>query len=74
MVVIIVLTEVLIVLKFDWETVTRPFPMHVTIFWIVFASSLVGWTIWHFYVKRYLNWREKRISNAGSKLITKKSE
>lgn len=63
MVVIIVLTEVLIVLKFDWDTVTRPFPLHVTIFWILFTICIVGWTIWHFFIKRALHWREKRMNN-----------
>jgi phosphatidylserine synthase 2 len=54
MVVIIVLTEVLITLKFDWETVTRPFPLHVSIFWVVFIIALVGWTIWNFYISPYM--------------------
>ena len=61
LVVIIVLTEFLIVLKFDWETVTQPFPLHVTLFWLLFTICLVTWTIWHFFIKRAINSKEKKL-------------
>ena len=60
MVVLTLFTEILIVFKFDMATIIKPFPNHVIIFWTVMFSSLVLWTIWHFYIKPYLNWKEKQ--------------
>ena len=47
----ILATETLIVFKFDWETVTKPFPPMIANCWIVFGVGLVLWTIWQFYLK-----------------------
>ena len=66
MIVCIVFTEVLIVLKYDWDTVTKPLPMHISVFWIVFISVLVLWTIWQFYIKPFLNLQEKKIIKNGN--------
>ena len=49
----ILATETLIVFKFDWETVTKPFPPTVAKCWIVFGIGLVVWTIWQFYLKQF---------------------
>ena len=64
-VITIIFTEVLICLKFDWETVTKPFPPHISICWIVAGIGLLLWTVWQFYVSPYINHRqnEKRIEN-----------
>ncbi len=67
MCVVIIFTEVLIVLKFDWETVTKPFPLHVTIFWIGFLFVLFAWTVWHFYIKQFIRWQEKKIEKQDKK-------
>jgi phosphatidylserine synthase 2 len=47
----ILATEVLIVLKFDWETVSKPLPPMIAKCWIVFFSGLFLWTFWQFYLK-----------------------
>jgi phosphatidylserine synthase 2 len=56
----IIITEVLIVLKFDWETVSKPLPPKIALFWAFFIGCLVLWTIWQFYLKPLLHWTEKR--------------
>ncbi len=67
LVVIIVFTELMIVLKFDWETVTRPFPPHVSLFWLLFTICIVAWTIWHFYIKRAIYSKEKKLDKSKTK-------
>jgi hypothetical protein len=59
----IVLTEALIVFKFDWDLVSKPFPRHVIIGWSIFLTGLILWMLWHFYLKPHLNRQEKKISN-----------
>ena len=39
MIVTVIITELLITLKFDWETITKPLPPHVLMFWTVGASG-----------------------------------
>ena len=56
----IIITEVLIVFKFDWETVTKPFPRHIAISWTIFLTGLFLWTVWQFWIKPFLNWEENR--------------
>ncbi|CAL4090845.1 unnamed protein product, partial [Meganyctiphanes norvegica] len=46
----IVCTELLLIIKFGWETVTIPFPRHVVILWILFIFTLILWTIWNFFI------------------------
>ena len=45
------MTETLIILKFDWDLVTRPLPHHIATMWAVIGAGLVIWTIWYFLVK-----------------------
>ena len=47
----ILATEVSIILKFDWKTVSMPFPPKIAKFWIIFFSGLFLWTFWQFFVK-----------------------
>jgi phosphatidylserine synthase 2 len=54
-VITIITTEVLICLKFDWETVTKPFPPDIAFYWKIFGSILTLWTVWQFYVWPYIN-------------------
>ena len=63
----IIITEVLIVLKFDWETVTKPLPFHITLFWITFVIGLVLWTIYHFWFKRLIHWGHRKTIEAAEK-------
>jgi len=54
----IIITEVLITLKFDWHTFTKPLPDHVTFGWSIGLAVLAIWTIWHFYLQRLLRHTE----------------
>jgi hypothetical protein len=60
MVVAIIITEVLITLKFDWETFTKPLPQHVALGWIIGLAGWALWTVWHFYLQRLLMHTEQR--------------
>ncbi|OON16217.1 hypothetical protein X801_07972, partial [Opisthorchis viverrini] len=50
----VIITELLIILKFGWNTVTKPLPRHVALFWLVAIVGLTLWTFWHFYITRWL--------------------
>ncbi|XP_064634708.1 phosphatidylserine synthase 2-like isoform X2 [Lineus longissimus] len=50
----IILTELLVILKFDWETITKPLPRPVAIFWCLGLILLVVWTIHRFFIRRDL--------------------
>jgi phosphatidylserine synthase 2 len=52
---VIILTELLVILKFDWQTITKPLPRSVTIFWCLGLLGLVAWTIHRFYIRRDLH-------------------
>jgi len=56
----IIITEVLITLKFDWHTFTKPLPRHVVVGWTIGLAVLAIWTIWHFYLQRLLRHTEVR--------------
>lgn len=57
----IVITEILITLKFDWNTFTKPLPRHIALFWIIGLAGLALWTIWHFYLQRLLYHTEQKL-------------
>lgn len=52
MIAAIIITELLIVVKFDWDTITKPLPTHVTYGWILGFSFLLIFTVWKFYIFR----------------------
>lgn len=52
MIAAIIITELLIVVKFDWETITKPLPTHVAYGWILGFSFLLIFTVWKFYIFR----------------------
>jgi phosphatidylserine synthase 2 len=54
LVVAVIITEVLITLKFDWSTFTKPLPQHVALAWIIGLVALAVWTLWNFYIQRLL--------------------
>ena len=64
----IIITEILIILKFDWETSTKPLPPDVAFWWKVFGTLLLVYTIWNFYVNPLLHWSERRNSRAARRL------
>jgi hypothetical protein len=74
MCVVIVFTELLIVLKFAWDIVTKPLPTHMVIFWTGFLTIIVLWTIWHFYIKAFLHWNENKINEKHRKKTLNKFE
>lgn len=48
----IIITEFLIVVKFDMETISKPLPQHIALFWIVGALGLMFFTFWKFFIYR----------------------
>ena len=48
----IIVTEVLICLKFDWELITRPLPTHIAWCWGAIVAVWLAWTAWHFFPRR----------------------
>lgn len=52
MIIAIIITEFLIVVKFDWKTISKPLPPHIAYFWILGLLLLIGWTIFKFYIYR----------------------
>jgi len=46
----IVVTELLICVKFGWNTITKPLPKHIAIWWVVGCCLLVGYTVIKFYL------------------------
>ncbi|XP_077994154.1 phosphatidylserine synthase 2-like [Glandiceps talaboti] len=51
-----VTTEVLIVLKFDLDLVLQPFPTHIWWCWVLGLTLLTSWTIWNFFIRRYIKY------------------
>ena len=56
----IIITEVLIVFKFDSATATKPLPFHIVLVWASIATAVVVWTIYQFWFKRFIFWRQKK--------------
>nr|XP_027199856.1 phosphatidylserine synthase 2-like [Dermatophagoides pteronyssinus] len=64
----IIITELLIILKFDFEVITKPLPKHIRYSWIGAIIILAVWTIWRFLLKNtiqfmYQNRRPSVISS-----------
>ena len=58
----IIITELLICLKFDWDTFTKPPPTSVIVCWTVSLSILGLWTVWHFYLQRLFIHTEAKLN------------
>lgn len=52
MILAIVITELLVTIKFDFATISKPLPKHIAYFWILGFMGLVAYTVWKFYIKR----------------------
>ena len=48
----IIITELLVTVKFGWETIIKPVPAPLSYFWIIGVIGLVMYTVWKFYIKR----------------------
>ncbi|KAG8182576.1 hypothetical protein JTE90_021716 [Oedothorax gibbosus] len=51
----IVITEFLVIAKFDFETITKPLPTHILYFWIFALFILFLWTVWKFFFAHKLS-------------------
>ena len=51
----IVVTELLICVKFGWDTITKPLPRSIAIAWISFAIGLILYTIVKFVIFKPTN-------------------
>ena len=40
----IIMTELLICLKFGWSTITKPLPRHIAMWWVLGATLLIVYT------------------------------
>jgi len=46
----IITTELLICIKFGWDTITKPLPRHIALWWVLGVSLLVVYTVVKFYL------------------------
>lgn len=51
--IIITATEILLVIKFGLNIISKPLPIYKALLWILFIIAVVIWTIWNFYIKQY---------------------
>lgn len=54
MLISIIITELLIILKFDFAVVTKPLPKHIFLFWVGAIILLVLWTLWRFVLRNFI--------------------
>ncbi|KAJ2525659.1 hypothetical protein IWW43_006721 [Coemansia sp. RSA 1935] len=52
MLIVTLLTELLIIVKFARGEFTEPFPRYVVVFWSVVASLLAAFSVWQFVLKK----------------------
>jgi hypothetical protein len=46
----IIVTELLICIKFGWSTITKPLPRHIALWWVLGAAILLVYTVVKFYL------------------------
>lgn len=46
----IIVTELLICIKFGWSTITKPLPRHIAMWWVLGAALLLIYTVVKFYL------------------------
>ena len=46
----VVITEVLVCVKFGWDTITIPLPRHIALWWMAFAGFLLVYTFIKFFI------------------------
>ena len=46
----IIVTELLICIKFGWSTITKPLPRHIALWWVLGAALLLVYTVVKFYL------------------------
>lgn len=65
MLISIIITELLIILKFDFEVVTKPLPSHICYFWLGAIAILLAWTVWRFFLKNTIKILYQTVPNSG---------
>lgn len=70
----ILVTECMVVIKFGFETITKPFPLHIIVFWVLFVVVFLCWSFWNFTYKlprrrRTASGREVSESNEDFKKV-----
>ncbi|GAU97853.1 hypothetical protein RvY_09082 [Ramazzottius varieornatus] len=56
MVLIVIITELLIVMRFDLELITKPLPSMIALLWLTFGTLCIMWTIWQFGYRGKIRW------------------
>ncbi|CAG0920925.1 unnamed protein product [Notodromas monacha] len=74
MLVTIVFTEFLLVLKCGWETVTKPLPWHIGLFWSVGFAGLLGWSLYNFLLRPKMYARYRASHDASSRVSISQEE
>ena len=69
-VITIVVTELLICIKFGWATITKPLPRHIALWWVLGAGLLLVYTVVKFYLLKpnHVPQPEKEHIRVGSPL------
>ena len=69
-VITIVVTELLICIKFGWATITKPLPRHIALWWVLGAALLLVYTVVKFYLLKpnHVPQPEKEHIRVGSPL------
>merc|ERR1719370_293899 len=75
-VITIVVTELLICIKFGWATITKPLPRHIAMWWVLGAALLLIYTVVKFYLLKpnHIPKPEKENIRMGSPVNTPGSE
>lgn len=47
----VIMTELMIVCKFGWETLCTPFPAHIKLFWLCVLVLYISWSLWKFQMR-----------------------
>jgi len=72
----IIVTELLICIKFGWATITKPLPRHIAMWWVLGATLLLTYTVVKFYLLKpnHIPKPEKENIRMGSPVNTPAAE
>ena len=72
----IIVTELLICIKFGWATITKPLPRHIAMWWVLGAALLLIYTVVKFYLLKpnHIPKPEKENIRMGSPVNTPATE
>lgn len=71
----IIVTEFLVIAKFDFETITKPIPTHIKCFWIVALFVIILWTFWKFfYVPKFNSSKQLECSEASDPYVSEEED